>query len=273
MTPWTSAALAGAVAVLATVAIERFGGRRGGVLASAPTTVVPFSLGLWTDPEAFADGMGLVPAGMLVNALFLATWRVLPPRLGPMTLPRKLALLVAASLSVWLLAAATAVAVGTWARAAAWPTAVVGVVALSIGGGLGVAACWTPPPAPAGSARVPRGVLLARAGLAAAAIGGALTLKATFGGLVAGVASVFPAIFLTTMVGLWLSQGAAVPLGAVGPMMLGATSVGLYALSALWTFPLLGPALGATASWGFAVLCGSTPAAAWLARRPEAASG
>jgi hypothetical protein len=158
------------------------------------------------------------------------------------------------------------------ARAADWPTAMVGGVALAIGGSLGVAACWTPPPAPAGSARVPRTVLLARAGLAAAAIGSALTLKATFGGLVAGIASVFPAIFLTTMVGLWLSQGAAVPLGAVGPMMLGATSVGLYALSALWTFPAFGPWAGAAASWLLAVGCGSFPAAVWLARRPESAA-
>jgi hypothetical protein len=270
MTPMTSAALAGGVAVLATVAIERLGGRRGGVLASAPTTVVPFSLGLWADPEAFADGMGLVPAGMLVNALFLATWRVLPARLGEAPLGRKLATLVAASLTVWFAAAATAVAVGHAARGASWPTAVVGTVALALGATLGVAACWTPPAAPPGAAKVPPAMLVARAGLAAAAIGGALTLKATFGGLVAGIASVFPAIFLTTMVGLWLSQGAAVPLGAVGPMMLGATSVGLYALSALWTFPALGPAWGAAASWLIAVGGGSFPAALWLSRRPEA---
>ena len=39
-------------------------------------------------------------------------------------------------------------------------------------------------------------------------------------------------IFLTTMVSLWLSQGEAVPSGAVGPMMLGASSVAVYALLA-----------------------------------------
>ncbi|MCP4793368.1 MAG: hypothetical protein GY882_08585 [Actinomycetia bacterium] len=39
----------------------------------------------------------------------------------------------------------------------------------------------------------------------------------------------FPAIFMTTMVGLWLSQGPDVPLGAAGPMLLGSTSVAVYA--------------------------------------------
>ena len=39
-------ALAGVVAIGATVAVERFGGRLGGVLSALPTTIVPASLGL-----------------------------------------------------------------------------------------------------------------------------------------------------------------------------------------------------------------------------------
>ena len=41
------------------------------------------------------------------------------------------------------------------------------------------------------------------------------------GSIAAGVTAVFPAIFMTTMISLWLSQGEAVQVGAVGPMMLG----------------------------------------------------
>ena len=47
-----SALFAGLVAIVATVAIERFGGRVGGVLASITTITVPASLGFWWQSEA-----------------------------------------------------------------------------------------------------------------------------------------------------------------------------------------------------------------------------
>lgn len=268
MSPALSAVMAGCVAVLATLAIERLGGRTGGVLASAPTTIVPFSLGLWSQtPESFADGMGLVPAGMLVNALFLLTWRTLPPRLPPRPLPVQLATMIGASLTVWALAAAISVGVGTLARSGGYATWPVGLAALAVGATVGVLACLDAPPAPAGGRRVAPLTLAARGVLAALAIGGAVTLARTQGPLIAGMASVFPAIFLTTMTSLWVSQGQAVPLGAVGPMILGATSVGVYALAAIVTFPWLGPAPGAAAAWVLGVTLASAPAAAWLRAR------
>lgn len=46
----------------------------------------------------------------------------------------------------------------------------------------------------------------------------------------AGIMGTFPVIFMTSMVSLWLSQGGGVPSGASGPMILGSTSVALYAL-------------------------------------------
>ncbi|GIR07749.1 MAG: hypothetical protein CM15mP18_0780 [Methanobacteriota archaeon] len=49
-----------------------------------------------------------------------------------------------------------------------------------------------------------------------------------------------PGHFLTTMVGLWVSQGPDVPLGAAGPMLLGSTSVAVYACLAMWSFLRLG---------------------------------
>ena len=58
--------------------------------------------------------------------------------------------------------------------------------------------------------------------LAALAIGFSVSM-AQLSELVAGVMSTFPAMFLTTMVGLWISQSEAVQAGAVGPMMLGTT--------------------------------------------------
>ena len=79
-----SALGAGLVAIAATVAIERFGGRRGGLLASLPSTIIPASIGFWLAGESievFRDALFAVPGGMFVSAGFLWCWRVLPPRL------------------------------------------------------------------------------------------------------------------------------------------------------------------------------------------------
>lgn len=77
-------------------------------------------------------------------------------------------------------------------------------------------------------------------------------------------AAVFPAIFLSTMVSLWLAQGEAVPAGAVGPMMLGSVSVSAYSmLSGLLLFYL---PLGWTIalSWVLASACVSVPSILFL---------
>ena len=67
-----SALFAGIVATLVTIAIEKFGGRTGGVLATIPTTIVPAALGMYSiSGEAeFAQSMSIVPLGMMVNAIF-----------------------------------------------------------------------------------------------------------------------------------------------------------------------------------------------------------
>ena len=81
-----------------------------------------------------------------------------------------------------------------------------------------------------------------------------------------GIASIFPAIYLTTMASLWLGQGEAVPAGAVGPMMLGSTSVGAFALLAIVCLPALGPWPGAAIAWLVSVGCVSLPGFVWLRR-------
>ena len=63
-------------------------------------------------------------------------------------------------------------------------------------------------------------------------------------GLMAGLASTFPAIFLTTMVSLWISQGQAVTQGAAGPMMLGGLAVVGYSMMYTLIEPIFGVALG-----------------------------
>ncbi|TVR03486.1 MAG: hypothetical protein EA398_05020 [Deltaproteobacteria bacterium] len=264
---WMPALAAGVVAILVTVAVERLGGRRGGLLGTLPTTIVPAALGFWAgsaDGADFRDALFAVPPGMMLNAIFLWCWRGLPPRLPPCSLGVRLGMMVALSLGLWTVLALLLVAgMGAW-RASGGSMALVGWGFFAVAVVLGVAVCLQERPAPAGSRRVGPLTLLSRGVLAAVAVGLAVALAATTGPLIAGVMSIFPAIFVTTMVALWWSQGEAVPAGAVGPMMLGSTSVSAFALGAAELMPWLGPAAGAAAAWLGAAVAVTLPAWAFL---------
>ena len=64
------------VAILVTVLIERYGGVVGGALGTVPTTIVPAVAGMASaQVEAeLLESLSVVPAGMLINAIFLSVW-------------------------------------------------------------------------------------------------------------------------------------------------------------------------------------------------------
>jgi hypothetical protein len=268
-----SAIAAGLVAILATVAIEKLGGRRGGVVGTLPTTIVPAAVGFWwatSSTTEFRHALYVVPAGMLVNALFLWSWRVVPPLLPAWSLGARLFAMLSASLGAWVVMAFLLLQSTEAYRQAALPMPLWGwgffLAALT----LAAVACLRNGPAPPGTRSVGPAVLVGRGVLAAVAIGGAVALSTVAGPVIAGIMSTFPAIFLTTMVALWLSQGEAVPVGAVGPMMLGSTSVSAFAILAATLMPLTGPALGAVVAWIGAVLLVTLPAWLFLESLPSA---
>ena len=117
-----------------------------------------------------------------------------------------------------------------------------------------------PHPTPKGTNRVSTLVLVARGVMAATAIGIAVGLSGLGFPTLAGLASVFPAIFLTSMVALWLAQGPTVPQGAAGPMMLGGASVAVYANVAMWSLPAYGAVIGSAMAWVASVVGWSLPA-------------
>ena len=271
-----SALFAGLVAIAVTVAIERFGGVIGGFLGTLPTTIIPASLGIAAqarDQDAFVMAMCAVPAGMFIDILFLYLWRLIPPRLPAWGSRTRLAVTASVALLFWVISAVLLVMALEGVHQAGWSLVLVGVAMLVVMLVVGVAACLTPRPAPAGHREIGPSTLLARGLLAALAIAFSVWLASVGGELAAGVASVFPAIFLTTMVSLWLSQGESVPSGAVGPMMLGSSAVAAYALLASWTFPFLGPVVGAALAWVLSAACLTLPATFWMRRHQAPASG
>ena len=266
---------AGAVAVLATVAVERLGGTRGGVISSIPTTIVPAAVGIWgdgADPEGFRRAMWFVPVGIVLNAGYLLLWRVVPARIGAITHRRLLAWTVAVSLGAWLVAAAAVAAIERAAAPSASDARIAGFIAAGIGLALALVANRVPHRAPSGARRVGPAVLVARGAAAAVAIGCAMLLARAGLPVASGIASVFPVIFTTIMVATWISQGPQVPTGAVGPMMLGTLSVTAFALLAAELFPRMAPAPAALACWVAATGCVSVPAYLWLTARATSAS-
>ena len=132
--------------------------------------------------------------------------------------------------------------------------------------GFGIWACKDGVPAPKGKQPVAPLVLLSRGLLSGTAVGFSAWISGLGYPILAGMASVFPAIFLTTMVSVWLAQGEAVQSGAVGPMMLGSSSVALYGLLCIATFPELGVGMGAIVAWFGSIVLISIPAWWWLKR-------
>lgn len=267
------ALFAGVVAILATIAVERFGGVTGGLLSSIPTTIVPFAVGSYArngDPDEFRRTMAFVPVGILLNALYLLLWRIVPARIGRRTRSHLLLWTMLATLGAWLVVATAVVLAHDAMRPTVTQSLAIGVAAFLVGIVLGIAANRTPHPAPKGVNRVGAGVLVVRGIAAAVVIGFALALARAKLPVASGIASVFPVIFTTIMVATWLAQGAHVPTGSVGPMALGTLSVSAFALLATVLFPIMPLAPAATLAWIVAIACVSVPAFLFLRARRAA---
>ena len=272
------ALFAACVAIVATISIEKLGGALGGLLSSMPSTVVPASLGFWlqrVDQENFQHAVYVIPLGMFVNACFLYSWRVGPPIVknrsqewyGDKTVPVWVSLggMVVFSLGVWSIGAFMLVLLLRQISAEILPyVSVFSFFSIAL---FGWWACRAGVPTPKGTRPVSIPLLLSRGVLAGLAIGYSTWMASLGYPILAGMASVFPAIFLTTMLSVSLAQGQAVQAGAVGPMMLGSSSVAIYAILTSIFLPMFGTLSGMILSWVLSVCCVSLPAWFWLKRQ------
>jgi hypothetical protein len=277
--PLLSGLFAALVAVGVTRAIELLGGTLGGLIATLPTTVVPAALGValsggcspWPLSGAAACNSALLlealfslPQGMLASCLFLTLWRYAPARLPPaLSRAARLAAMIVLTLSAWIAAALAISALGRHilSRYGLPAMCAYGALCFAAQGALGVAACLAPLPAPrAPPGAVPLPLLLARGATAGACIAAAVALSRT-DGMASGLATSFPAIFLTVQVGLWVGRGGEqVQGGAVGPMLLGAGAPSAFGMLFAVSAPTLGLLLALALAWPAAVALVSVPA-------------
>ena len=244
---------AGLVAILVTVAIERFGGVIGGVLGTIPSTIVPAAAGVYLidGKESLISSMSIVPIGMLINGLFLGVWIVFPRYIRDERF--RLPSTIAASLSTWAVLALTSLMIVRHITNGIISELALGLVGLFALAGLAIFFNIQSIAAPKGINKVPLVILTLRGIAAGLAIAFCLFLAELGLPFLAGLASAFPAIFLTSMVALWLSQGPQVPRGAAAPMMLGGASVSVYALIVMWSLPSFGIIYGSVIAWFSAV--------------------
>lgn len=76
---------------------------------------------------------------------------------------------------------------------------------------------------------------------------------------VGGFVSCFPAIYLTTMISMWISHGENIASGATGPMILGSISVSLFSISWALLYPLIGWITTTIVSYGISIVFISIP--------------
>ncbi len=262
-----AAVMAGVVATTVTVLIEKYGGVLGGILGTIPTTIIPAAIGMGTEggDDSLILSLAIVPAGMLINAIFLSTWAILPSKL-PKTWNSNKRLIVTSicSLLVWTSTGIFAIKTVDLAidkNYSAYQIAITGFVLV---GTLGAIMCWNLKPAPKGNNQVSKKILVSRGFVAATAIGVAVIISGLGMPLIAGLASVFPAIFLTSMVALWIAQGPSVPLGAAGPMMMGGASVAAYSIIAMWSMIEYGLIVGSAIAWIGSIILWSIPSFAYV---------
>ena len=256
-----AAIIAGLVATLVTVLIERYGGLVGGALGTVPSTIIPAVIGMSLAQEN-ADlmaSLSVVPLGMLANAIFLSVWIYFPEMIPNLSSSKGLVATICVSLLIWLLVGTSVILAVDEARnsLSAQEIAIAGVALTAVLG-------WKPRATPPGTKKVSKSMLITRGLMAATAIGISVWIANLGYSLVAGLASVFPAIFLTSMVALWISQEASVPRGAAAPMLLGGGSVGVYALLAMTTLDEFGLYTGSLVAWVVSVSCWSLPAYGYL---------
>ena len=254
-----SAIFAGVVATAVTIAIEKWGGVVGGVLGTVPSTILPASIGMYlvSSETEFFEAMAIIPFGMMLNASFLGVWILIPSYFSEAT--SLLFKSTVASLLFWLFSGLLLLFLLDVIQESIDSQFSLGLLGLFCLLVVVFIFNKTPVPAPAGSNKVSIPMLVSRGCMASVAIGIAVLLSNMNQPYLAGLASVFPAIFLTSMVALWISQGPSVPRGAAGPMMVGGTSVALFALFAMVTYPKVGVWYGALISWIGAVLLWSLP--------------
>lgn len=239
--------IAAVVVVAITVVAERFGTKVGGILGTVPSTiVVAFVFISINRGEDFASGSAsVVPAEMAINLVFLflftllskgSTWKAL-----------------AISLSVWALLSLVLLISNLQII---WITLGIYYVTVTV---LFLILEKKVKMRSAGSVKVKYtpGKIVFR-GLFAGFIIGVSVILSNIGEVISGIFSVFPAIFLSTMLITIREHGSSFSGGMGKSMILGSQTVVIYAVAIHFLYPVAGILIGTIISYAISMLMVAT---------------
>ena len=221
------------MAIAVALLIERLGGAVGSVIGTIPSTIIPASYIILTEmsktKEERASSMIACIYGIFSTLiLFMPIWKVLPPKL-PKKWGNKQRVLATSiiSLLIWSGGAVVTIYLQKWIDSIGISMWLFSIILTLIILAVGTYLCWNLPPTPAGKNKVSLCMHFSRGLAASLAIFAGGILSQMDVGVLSGIVSTFPAIFLTTMVSVSIAQGADVSTGAIGPLILGGISYDL----------------------------------------------
>ena len=229
----------------ATLAGERLGARRAGLIANLPSNILIslIFVALTRGPDYAVGLTAGVPMGMLIDTIFLVVFMFalrfgLWPALGM-------------ALLSWVLSALFVIRLlpplGFWTAAAVYL-----VVALLL---FRLATALLPPTTPEKKpVQFSWKILGLRAFFAGGVVAGAVSVAQVAPPYMTGILATFPAVLSSTMVILTLSQGADFARATGRILILSSTNIVVYAAVAGLLFPLIGAWLGTLAAFATAFL-------------------
>ena len=226
------AVLGFSVAIIATWLLERLGGIIGGILATTPHLFVvgtAFILANSNTPHDALIGVYSSIFSVLLDIIYLHAWKYIPkyfPNINVCSI-------VFWSFVIWFICAFICYLIISTLLVSATILAyqlltIIMTIILIIIGIIGNIKYYN---APKGNNRVSLGIHLIR-GFACGIVTLVVSLSAELNyPIIAGLFNSFPILFTVSMASLWITQGKAVSLGALSPMILGVTCVNVFAIS------------------------------------------
>ncbi len=227
-----------------TLLAERLGSTKGGLVTNLPSTILValVFVALVQGPGFAAAATTAVPIGMLIDTLFLAL----------LILLLKYGLITAGLLSLasWFILAFLAQKIHSTHMVLNvilyFATAAASYLFLEYGVKI--------PAQEKNRGKYSPGSLIIRALFAGSVVAGTTIISTVAGTYWVGLFSIFPAVMLSTMVILTLTQGADFARATGKVMILSSTNIIIYALGVALTYPAIGVVFGTIVSFGMAFL-------------------
>lgn len=235
--------IASMVVVGVTVIAEKFGTRMGGILGTIPSTIiVAFVFISLNQGEEFASrASAVVPAEMAINLIFLFSFSILSKGGAFKAL--------GISLSIWLVLSSILLIVeieSVLVSVAIYSSTLVVLFVLME---------RVLKTRSRGSVKVEYTAgKIAFRGLFAGVIIGTTVILSNVGEVISGIFSVFPAIFLSTMLITLKEHGSSFSGGIGKSMLLGSQTVVVYAVSVHFLYPEIGMFLGTLGAFGISLV-------------------